>query len=456
MSEHDESSGFLPPWFTSEPIDTVLVAFPDVYGRLIGKRFTHSHFMRSVLKSGTHMCNYLLTVDIDMKPLEGFRLASWERGYGDFHAVLDLRTVRRMPWCEGSAIVLADLHHEDGSGDVAESPRAVLRHQLNRLAGRGLHAMMGSELEFYLFHNTYSEANQQKFQGLAPSSDYLIDYHLLQPARDEDVLRRLRNELGEAGIQVEGSKDEWGKGQHEVNLLYSAALEMADAHALYKHAAKEIAAQQDRAITFMAKWAADQAGSSFHLHTSLWSEKEKRNLFWNDEAQEASEMFRHFLGGLMKYARELTYFFAPTVNAYKRFQSASWAPTRMVWSLDNRTTALRVIGEGNGFRVENRSPGADANPYLAFAATLAAGLAGMDEKLDCGPAYSGNAYQDESLERLPLSLEQAAELLDQSEFARSALGDEVVDFYVHTARLEAQDFAANVTDWERKRYFERI
>ncbi len=456
MSEHDDSSGFLPPWFTSEPIDTVLVAFPDVYGRLIGKRFTHSHFMRSILKSGTHMCNYLLTVDIDMDPQEGFRLASWDQGYGDFHAVLDLRTVRRMPWCEGSAIVLADLHHEDGSGDVAESPRAVLRRQLDRLADRGLNAMMGSELEFYLFHNTYPEAHQRNFRELTPSSDYLIDYHLLQTARDEDVLRRLRNELGDAGIQVEGSKGEWGNGQYEVNLLYSPALEMADAHTLYKHAAKEIAAQQDRAITFMAKWDADQAGSSNHLHTSLWCEKEKRNLFWDAETEEASEMFRQFLGGLMKYGRAMTYFFAPTVNSYKRFQSASWAPTRMVWSMDNRTTAFRVIGEGSGFRVENRSPGADTNPYLAFAATLAAGLAGMDEKLDCGPAYSGNAYQDETLERLPSSLEDAAELLDRSEMARSAFGENVVDFYVHTARLEAQAFAASVTDWERNRYFERI
>lgn len=455
MSDQSEAHGWLPAWFNDEEFDTVLVAFPDVYGRLVGKRFTHKHFMHSVVKSGTHMCNYLLTVDIDMEPLEGFKLASWDQGYGDFHAVIDLRSLRRMPWSPGSALVLADLEHEDGR-PVAEAPRQVLTAQVNQLVERKWSAMLGSELEFYLFNNSYEDADARHHRDLTPSSTYLIDYHLLQTARDEDVLRRIRNELADANVEVEGSKGEWGNGQYEVNLLYGSALPMADGHAVYKHAAKEIAAQHERAITFMAKWATEQAGSSFHLHASLWDGDGRQNLFWDQEQDAPTTLFRQFLGGLMKYGRELTYFFAPTVNSYKRYQASSWAPTRLVWAHDNRTTAYRVIGHGNGFRVENRSPGADANPYLAFAATLAAGLAGINEELDCGDAYRGNAYVDAELPRLPESLADAAELLESSQLARTALGDEVVDFYVHTARMEAQQHQAAVSDWERQRYFERI
>ena len=316
-------------------------------------------------------------------------------------------------------------------------------------------AMMGSELEFYLFRQSYEEIGNASFRDLKPSSDYLVDYHLLQPARDEDVLRRVRNEVAASGIPVEGSKGEWGRGQHELNLLYAEALEMADRHVIYKHASKEIAAQQDRAISFMAKLAADQAGSSFHLHSSLWNNDSKHSLFSAADGS-ATEAFRWFLGGLLRYGRELTYFFAPTVNSYKRYQAESWAPTALVWADDNRTTAYRVVGDGAARRVENRSPGADANPYLAFAATIAAGRAGIEEKIDCGDAYRGNAYADTTLPRLPSSLAEAAALLDGSAFARKAFSDEVVDFYVHTARLEAKAYDESVTDWERARYFERI
>ncbi len=455
MSSDADRKAWEPDWFTPDRIDTVVVAFPDAYGRLTGKRMNRDHFVRTTVESGMDACNYLLTADIELNPLPGFRLASWDRGYGDFRAQVDLRTLRPVPWLDGTAIVLADLVHESG-GPVEESPRRVLARQIERLAERNVSAYVGSELECYLFRDSYREAADKGFRDLVQASDYLIDYNLLQTSRDEDVLRRIRNEMTAAGIEVEGTKGEWGKGQHEINLVYAEAMEMADRHALFKNGVKEIADQQGRAVTFMAKWAADQAGNSFHLHSSLWDAGGERNLFWNPADEKPTEMFRHFLGGLLKYSRELTYFFAPTVNAYKRYQAESWAPTSLAWAHDNRTVGFRVIGRGDGLRVENRTPGADANPYLAFAATIAAGLRGIDEKLDCGDPYEGNAYADTSLLRLPGSLEEATDLLDQSEPARSAFGDEVIDFYVHTARQEAHAFRNAVTDWERNRYFERL
>lgn len=444
-----------PDWLTPEQIDTVIVGFPDAFGRLLGKRLTDDPFVRHGVESGMHACNYLMTVDIEMEPLAGFGLARWDQGYGDFHACVDLRTLRRLPWLEGTALVLCDLFHKDGR-PVEESSRRVLSRQVDLLAQRGLRALMGSELEFFLFRETYSSARQKGYRELAPAADYLVDYHLLQPARDEDVLRRIRNELTAAGIPIEGSKGEWGKGQHEVNLLYAEALETADRHVLFKLGAKDIAAQQERALTFMAKWAADEAGSSFHLHISLWDASSERNLFWDDARKGGSTPFRQFFGGLMKYSRELSLFFAPTVNSYKRCQPGSWAPTKLVWAHDNRTCGFRVIGRGNSFRVENRMPGADANLYLAIAATLVAGIRGADEELDCGDAYAGNAYTEESLPRLPETLEQAAKLLDGSALAREALGADVVDYYVCAAQMEARAFREAVTDWERSRYFEQL
>jgi glutamine synthetase len=455
MSDKSEHSSWLPAWFHEDQIDTVIVAFPDIYGRLMGKRLSRSHFERSVVKSGTHACNYLLTVDMEMNPLAGYQLASWEQGYGDFHVQPDLSTLRRIPWLPGSALVLCDLARDDHT-PVAEAPRQVLRAQLARLAERKWSAYMASELEFYLFHNSYTDAQARRYHDLTPSSDYLIDYHLMQTSRDEDIIRRLRREMDDAGVIIEGSKGEWGKGQHELNLVYAEALEMADRHVVFKHGSKEIAAQQGRAITYMAKWAADEAGSSCHIHTSLWDAQGRENLFWNEKSDEPSQLFRQFLGGLLKYGRELAYFLAPTVNSYKRYQSASWAPTTLVWAHDNRTTGYRVVGQGPGHRIENRAPGADANPYLAYAATLIAGLAGIEEGLDCGDAYRGNAYADAKLQRLPGSLEEAAGLLANSQLARQALGDSVVEFYVLTAQHEAQSHRQAVTDWERQRYFERI
>ena len=455
MGDEQDRADWQPEWFTPAQVDTVIVAFPDVFGRLLGKRMTADFFVDETVSSGIHACNYLLTVDLEMNPLPGFKLASWDQGYGDFGILLDMSTLRRVPWQEKTAIVLGDLVHESGE-PVVEAPRGVLATQVRRLAERGLRPRMGSELEFYLFEGTYHEWGEAGYRRTADAGDYLIDYHILKPGRDEDVLRRLRNEMTAAGIPVECTKGEWGKGQHELNLRFADAMEMADRHVIYKTGTKDIADQEGRCVTFMAKWDGGEAGNSCHVHSSLWDADGGRNLFWDPDTEAGSTLFRQFLGGLLKYTRELACFFAPTVNSYKRYQHSSWAPTRIVWSGDNRTVGFRIVGHGNGLRIENRMPGADANPYLAFAATLAAGLRGIEEELDCGEPYQGNAYEDEDCPRLPDSLEAAVELLAESEFARTTFGHEVVEFYVHTARLEARAFRAAVTDWERRHYFEQI
>ena len=455
MSAKDKSRSWKKPdWLTPEQVETVIVAFPDVYGRLLGKRMTYPYFFEHVLEQGTHVCDYLLTCNLAMETQEGFVLSNWEKGYGDFHLVPDLDTMRRLPWHEKTAVVLADLHHTDET-TVAETPRAMLAKQIERLAGRGQKPYIGSELEFALFEGTYHDLAQAGYRDLKPCSDYFIDYHILQPGRDEDVLRRLRREMSEAGITVECSKGECGLGQHEVNLLYSDAMEMADRHMLYKAGARDIAAQQGKSITFMAKWGEQEAGNGFHLHTSLWDAESNHNLFWDAQAGGPSELFGQFLGGLLAYSRELTYFFAPTINSYKRYQRNSWAPTAIVCGQDNRTCGYRLVGSGNSLRIENRMPGADANPYLTFAATLAAGMRGVDEKLSAD-IFRGNAYEDESLPRLPQSLAEARDLLSGSRIAHEAFGEKVVEFYLHTIELEAQAYSRTVTDWEIRRYFEQI
>jgi glutamine synthetase len=437
----------------SGAIDTVLVAFPDPFSRLVGKRFRADYFLDSVASHGTHGCSYLLTVNLDMDPLSGFKVASWETGFGDFAFRPDLTSLRALPWQPGAALVFCDLAKGDGS-PVAEAPRSVLKRQLDLVKARGLSCFCASELEFYLFNQDYHSAFTAGYRDLLPSSDYRIDYHLMQPTRDEPLMRAIRNGMAAARLPIESSKGEWGRGQHEINFTYAEPLAMADMHVLFKHGVREIAEQQGKAVTFMAKYSPAEAGSSCHIHISLW--KNGRNVFWDAKNQAASKIERQFLAGLMKYSPELCLFSAPTVNSYKRFQPGSWAPTRIAWATDNRTVGFRVVGHGDGFRIENRMPGADANPYLAFAGMIAAGLAGIEERLDCTPEYLGNAYVDPKLARLPASLRDALELLDRSKFARAAFGDEVVDFYVHHARIEHQAFNDAVTDWEKMRYFERI
>jgi glutamine synthetase len=434
-------------------IDTVITVFPDVFGRLVGKRFTGKFFLDRVAGHGTHGCNYLLTVNLEMDPLDGFKVANWDKGFGDFEFRPDASTIRALPWQPGAALVLCDYRHHNGEL-VAEAPRSVLRRQIEAMAGKKFTCYTASELEFFLFNQSFHDAFTADYRNLTPSSDYRIDYHTMQPTRDEAIFRAVRNWMTEARVPVESSKGEWGRGQHEVNFIYDEPLPMADMHVVFKQGMKEIAAQHGKSVTFMPKpWAAE-VGSSCHIHVSLW--RGGKNAFWDAKRGEGTPLFRQFLGGLMKHSPELCYFFAPTINSYKRYQSASWAPTKMAWSHDNRTVGFRVVGQGNSFRIENRMPGADANPYLAFAAMMAAGLAGIEEQLDCGKEYRGNAYVDPKLKSLPKSLREAAELLDASKLARKSLGEAVVEFYVHTARLEAQAFNDAVTDWERARYFERI
>jgi len=445
--------GSLKSQIRARKIDTVLVALVDPFGRLVGKRFRADVFLDSVAKHGTHGCNYLLTVNMEMDPLDGFKLASWDTGFGDFAFVPDLDTIRVLPWQPGAALVLCDHVHHNGKL-VAESPRSVLRHQLENLAKRGLTCFCATELEFYLFNQTYHSAFASGFRDLIPSSDYRIDYHLMQPTRDEGLMRAIRNGMTTARVPIESSKGEWSRGQHEINFIYAEPIPMADMHVVFKHGIKEVAEQHGKSISFMAKYAPAEAGSSCHIHISIW--KGNKNLFAGTGNGGGSKLFRQFLGGLIKYSPEFCLFYGPTINSYKRYQPGSWAPTRMAWALDNRTVGFRVVGSGKSFRIENRMPGADANPYLALSAMIGAGLAGVDEGLDCGEEYAGNAYIDPKLARLPSSLRDACELFKKSQLARRVLGDQVVDFYSHHAQLEVDAFNNAVTDWEKGRYFERI
>jgi len=445
-----------------DEIDTVLAAFPDGYGRLMGKRVVGRYLLDHVAEEGSHACIYLFTVDMEMEPLPGFKLTSWERGYGDMKVVPDLGTIRVIPWLPKTALVLCDVYTEEGE-PIEEAPRWVLKRQVARAAKLGYTVKTAAELELYVFRESFEEARAKRYQNLTPVSGYLEDYHILQTTREEPLIRAIRNGMEAIDVPVETSKGEWGKGQEEINLRYAEALEMADRTVLYKHGAKEIASLQGCAITFMAKYDVGAAGSSFHLHSSLWDRHDKP-LFAPrggragapSAAKQWTPLFGQWLAGQMAMARELAYFYAPGVNSYKRYQSGSFAPTRVATGWDNRTCGFRLCGEGGGFRVENRIPGADANPYLAFAATIAAGLHGIEAKLKAPRPYEGNAYEDASLPQVPKTLREAIEGLGRSKVARAAFGDRVIEHYLHAARLEQQAFDRAVTDWELIRNFERI
>lgn len=437
-------------------IDTVVTAFPDMYGRFMGKRITGHFFLDEIAQGGMHACDYLLACDMEMDPVPGYAFTSWETGYGDFRAIPDLTTLRVLPWLEKTAFVFADLYGEEDSAPVKVAPRQILRRQMERAKALGLLPMGGSELEFYTFRETYETARQKHYHDLETYGSYIEDYHIFQGTKEEFLVRAIRNGMDGAGVPVECSKGEWGPGQHEVNLRYGDFLEMADRHTLYKHGAKEIAALQGVAITFMAKWNEKLAGSSCHLHSSLWDLEAKTNRFYDAKAALGmSELFRNWLAGLMAHAREFAILYAPFVNSYKRYQARSFAPTCIVWSPDNRAVAYRIVGHGTSLRVENRIPGADVNPYLAFAATLASGLDGIEQGLTLPGVFEGNAYTTPGLLSVPLSLSEAIEEFEQSDLARRALGHDVVEHYLHAARTEVRKFNEAVTCWERERHFER-
>jgi glutamine synthetase len=429
-------------------IDTVVVAFTDMQGRLLGKRL-HAEFFVEETDAGHPVegCNYLLALEMEMDPVPGYEIASWEQGYGDFAITPDLSTLRRIPWLEATALVLGDIGWHDGS-PVGPSPRQVLRAQMERAAALGLTPMIGSELEFYLLKETYAEAHANGYTGLTPSVPYILDYHILASTYDEPLMRAIRNGMQAAGMRVETSKGEAWPGQHEVNFRFSDALTMADNHTIYKNGAKEIAYLRGCSISFMAKPFEDWIGSSCHIHSSL---------FRGDEAAFADDdgLFGQWLAGQIACAKELAVFFAPTINSYKRYAAGSWAPTTLAWGNDNRTCGFRVVGHGKARRVETRIPGGDVNPYLAFAALIASGLHGVEQNLEAPPPLQGNAYESDA-ERFPSTLRDAIAALEAGTMARTAFGDQVVDHYLNYARTEQGLFDRFVTDWERKRYFERI
>jgi glutamine synthetase len=437
-------------------IDTVVLAFPDMHGRPVGKRVTPDFFVSHVAEHGIEACDYLLAVDVDMNPLPGYRFANWEQGYGDMVVTPDYGTTRLIPWAPGTVWVIGDLSNEDGT-PVEVSPRQILRQQIARAAERGLHVACATELEFFLFTDSYEEAHTKGWQGLLPHTLTIEDYQLLQTAREEYLLKRIRNEMCQAGIPVEFSKGEAGRGQHEVNVTYADALETADRHLIFKNGIKEIAAQEGRAATFMAKWTMEDVGSSCHLHISL-TDATSGQAVMGDPATPSglSTLGQHFLAGQLHAARQLSWLAAPTVNSYRRYVPGSWAPTAVVWGEDNRTCGFRVVGHGAARRVESRVPGADVNPYLVEAAAIAAGLYGIDHELELGPAYPTNAYEATDVERLPSTLAEAIDLLRDSAVATEAFGPEVHHHLLNTAVQEWAACNRHVSDWELARYFERI
>jgi glutamine synthetase len=433
-------------------VDTVLVAMSDMQGRLQGKRCHVRYFLDEVVAHATEACNYLLAVDVDMNTVDGYAMSSWDTGYGDFVLRPDLSTLRLVPWHEGTAMVQCDVEWGDGT-PVAASPRQVLRRQLDRLADRGLVAYAGTELELIVFRDSYEAAWDRGYRGLTPANQYNVDYSLTGTARVEGLLRAVRNGMAGAGMYVESAKGECNLGQHEIAFRYDEALVTCDNHVLFKAGAKEIAAQQAMSLTFMAKYD-EREGNSCHIHLSVRS-ADGEPVMAGDGEHGFSPLMEHFVAGQLACLEEMTLLFAPNVNSYKRYVGGSFAPTAVAWGVDNRTCALRVVGHGPGLRVENRVPGGDVNPYLAVAAMVAAGLHGIDQQLPLGPAFAGNAY-DADLPRVPARLGDAAAAFAGSDLARSAFGDEVVAHYLNAARVEQAAFDAAVTDWEKRRGFERL
>ncbi|MBS0123290.1 glutamine synthetase family protein [Thetidibacter halocola] len=436
-------------------IDTVLTCAVDMQGRLMGKRFHAQHFVDSGYEE-THGCDYLLAVDVDMTTVPGFKASNWARGYGDYVHKPDLSTLRRVPWLPATAMVMVDLLDHHTHEEVPHSPRAILKRQVARAKAMGFDAMMATELEFYIFEESFAELRDEGYRAMTPVVRFNNDYGIMGTAKEEFLMRDVRNGLYGAGIPVENSKGEAEAGQHEINIRYSDALDTADMHSITKNGIKEMADQHDVSVTFMAKYATDRAGSSSHIHQSLWSGG-KPAFFDPDAEHGMSQTMRHYLAGLLAHASGVTYFLAPNINSYKRFTVGMFAPTKAVWSTDNRTAGYRVCGAGTrGVRVECRVGGADLNPYLALAAQLAAGLDGIERKLDLEPEMKGDMYADPNARQIPRNLREAVRVLDGSDMLRAAFGDAVIDHYVHAARWEIAEQDRVVMDWELKRGFERL
>ncbi|CAB4861217.1 unannotated protein [freshwater metagenome] len=447
-------------------IDTVVMAFPDLQGRLVGKRTSGRFFLDHVADDGTENCDYLIACDMDNNPVPGYRFTSYEQGYGDMLAVPDWDTIRMIPWVPQTAMIMCDLLDVDTRELIEVAPRTVLRRQVEAAEALGFLPMVASEIEFYLFKDTYDEAHDKGYRDLKPHSPWLEDYHVLQTTKDEYIIGQIRRGLEAAGVPVEFSKGEAGRGQHEINLDYTTAVEMADRNAVYKNSAKEIAALNGRSISFMAKYDFNDTGSSCHIHSSLWSLDGKTALFdGHDEHDQSgapadnhgmSKLFRHYLAGLVATSQEFALLWAPTINSYKRFQPGSWAPTGIGWGIDNRTLGYRLVGHGKGTRVECRVPGSDANSYFAFAGTLAGGLYGIRNELELGEPFSGNGYQAADIPRIPWNIRDAIDLWENSTIARECFGDDVHHHILTMAKGEWLAFNQTVTDWELRRYWERV
>mmetsp|Transcript_506 Transcript_506/g.677 ORF Transcript_506/g.677 Transcript_506/m.677 type:complete len:502 (+) Transcript_506:115-1620(+) len=449
----------------SGKVDTVIVGYTDLYGRLLGKRYDADCFANECLKNGTHACTYTFAVDMPMNPLEGFDFASWDKGFGDLHLVPDTNSLRRAAWLDRTLLILCDVYDSTTHDLIPIAPRSLLRNMLSQVEeviGGGCKVKSASELEYYLYNTSFREANEKgyRYSELEPAGWYSEDYHILQASRTEPFHQKVRNMLKASGLPVENSKGETGIGQHELNVAYNDVLLMADRHVTFKQCMKEVADQMGMSITFMAKPTHEDAGSSCHIHLSI-QDKYGKNLFQGDETlgtvKGCSKLFINFLGGWIKHTPELYCLYAPTINSYKRFQAGSWAPTACAWGDDNRTTGFRIVGSGPSLRIECRLPGADVNPYLAFAAGLASGLDGVKKGIDPPPMFSGNAYAaDDAAVNLPTSLGEAAEMFGKSEFVRETFGEKVQQHYHRFYMLEQQAYDAVVTDWERQRYFEQI
>lgn len=441
----------------NKDIDTILVIFTDCYGRFMGKRLDVDFFCEHAISNGVLACNYLLTAGMKMEVVEGYQFANWGKGYGDILLKPDLSTLRIASWLEKTALVICDVLNPETEKPVNIAPRNILKTVLEKFLKHNYSIMAASELEYHIFQNTYKESAKNNYAKLEPAGWYVEDYHILQGTREEQLNGAARRHLKASGIKVENTKGEAGIGQHELNMRYTDVLTMSDQHVVFKQCLKELAEQLEVSVTFMAKHANDAAGSSSHLHISLF--KEDKNIFSGKKSIgpiNCSQEFLWFLGGWMYHLPEIMVFFAPTINSYKRYQDASWAPTRIAWSFDNRSAGFRIVGNDQSLRIECRIPGADVNPYLAFSAALAAGLDGIKNKIDPPKMFEGDAYSDKRLSHVPKSLQEAVQLFSKSKFARKAFGDDVVDHYLHFFQAEIKSFQQSVTDWERQRYFEQI